>query len=567
MADWYRPELRVTKLAPRSVEHSEVRLRMGDDLRWAASDWNDSEWDQIDRTRLPLNAGIFWLRVRVRTTVEHERIPALVMLAGVSAAEVFWDGVQVHTAGTPGHNRERKKVGVSESRFELPASATAAGEHVLALRISTFGPGKVGHRFARLFLVTIDPEDFRVLDGNLRMLAPMGVGAMLTIAIISGLMWVFADRRFILLLFSAFCVSAAFMVFVGAAPFTWTFPNDWMYLQSALRLGMTVVVAGLLSVVTIVQLHPHSRRIWLALPFMVGAAAIYYGLPSGPLPLLANLWRMAFAAVLGLAAFAAWRRDEGAWYVIGGTVVTFALFERDPLHVDNTGFLLIFLPVLTCLIAAIALRVRSERREARDVKLTAARLEIELLKKSLQPHFLMNTLTALSQVIEEKPAAAVRLIDDLAAEFRSLARFSGEKRVSMSEELALCRAHLGVMSARTDVAWSLAAEGVDPRASVPPALFLTLIENGFSHQRPRRDSTIFRLREEATDDGLRYTFLSPGVITNETHRAAGGTGLRYVRARLEESFHDNWKLSQRAVADGWETVIDLPCPRQNAASS
>ena len=52
--------------------------------------------------------------------------------------------------------------------------------------------------------------------------------------------------------------------------------------------------------------------------------------------------------------------------------------------------------------------------------------------------FLMNTLTALSQVIEEKPAAAVSLIADLAAEIRSLSRFSGEKLVTLAEELALC---------------------------------------------------------------------------------------------------------------------------------
>jgi hypothetical protein len=37
----------------------------------------------------------------------------------------------------------------------------------------------------------------------------------------------------------------------------------------------------------------------------------------------------------------------------------------------------------------------------------------------------------------------------------------------------------------------------------------------------------------------------------------GGTGLRYIRARLDESFHGAWKLSQRAVSEGWETIIEL----------
>jgi hypothetical protein len=56
---------------------------------------------------------------------------------------------------------------------------------------------------------------------------------------------------------------------------------------------------------------------------------------------------------------------------------------------------------------------------------------------------------------------------------------------------------------------------------------------------------------------VRYTFISPGKVKTEPTRAPGGTGLRYVRARLEESFPGAWTLVQREVAEGWETVIEL----------
>jgi hypothetical protein len=56
---------------------------------------------------------------------------------------------------------------------------------------------------------------------------------------------------------------------------------------------------------------------------------------------------------------------------------------------------------------------------------------------------------------------------------------------------------------------------------------------------------------------IRYVFLSPGAVTSDKNRAVGGTGLRYVCARLEESSHDAWKLTQGAVPGGWETVIEL----------
>jgi LytS/YehU family sensor histidine kinase len=225
---------------------------------------------------------------------------------------------------------------------------------------------------------------------------------------------------------------------------------------------------------------------------------------------------------------------------------------------EGGGFFPVLLPALLGLAVAVALRLRMERREAHAAQLATARLETELLKKNLQPHFLLNTLTALSEVVEQDPPGAVRLINDLAGEFRSLTRMSGEKRVSLGQELDLCRAHLRVMSVRTKVAWSLDAAGVDESAPVPPAMFLTLIENGFAHQRVAGAAGVFVLRMTPLPAGaVRYTFLSPGEVRTEPARAPGGTGLRYVRARLEESFPTAWTLTQRAVEEGWETVVEL----------
>jgi LytS/YehU family sensor histidine kinase len=208
------------------------------------------------------------------------------------------------------------------------------------------------------------------------------------------------------------------------------------------------------------------------------------------------------------------------------------------------------------LLSAVALRVRDERVKAEQAQLTAARLEVELLKKNLQPHFLMNTLTALTEVIEQNPGAASALIDDLATEFRTLARMSGEKQVTLAEEIELCRVHLRVMSVRTGVAWRLVADEVDENAPVPPAIFLTLIENAFVHQRPAGKAAAFRLTMAVDGGGVRYTFVSPGEVQPvKTVRVSGGTGLRYVKARLEESFPGRWMFAHRAVAEGWETVI------------
>lgn len=563
-AAWYSADGVVANLTPPTVEQSELRFQLGDDPRWAAPDWDDSGWQVINRNRLPLQAGIFWLRLRVRTLGPDERVPSLLIVGDNKAHDLYVDGALLYSAGVPANAAAAEVAPLHKVHFELPPGATTPGEHVLALRMSSYRRGKLGARFAQLFLHTVPPEKYHALDSKLNMLPAMGVGSMLTIAIAGFVLWAFAARQLILLLLAALCLSAALLIAIATAPAMWVFPASWFFAQSLGRVVFVVIVSGLLVGITLLHFYPARRRWWLLLPLFAEAVVAWQFVSLGA-AVLVLLWRLAFAAVFLTASVAAWRRREGAWWVISGVLVTALLFEGDPGHFDMTRFVIGFLPILVGLIAAIALQVRRERRQARDARLTAARLEIELLRKSLQPHFLLNTLTALSQVLEEKPAAAVRLIEDLAAEFRSLNRLSTEKQVPLAEELALCRAHLRVMSARTERAWTLETAGVDPTVSVPPALFLTLIENGFSHQRVGEGRTAFLLRAERTGAGMRYTFLSPGAVVSGKDRVGGGLGLRYVRSRLEESFHGAWSLTQREVPGGWETVIDLGCDVRSGA--
>jgi LytS/YehU family sensor histidine kinase len=164
--------------------------------------------------------------------------------------------------------------------------------------------------------------------------------------------------------------------------------------------------------------------------------------------------------------------------------------------------------------------------------------------------------------VEQDPRRAVQLIDDLADEFRTVARVSAEKLIPLTQEIELCRAHLRVMSVRTGREWSLEVAGVDAATLVPPAVFLTLIENGFAHQRtPGAAPAAFRLTVESMSDGRRRcTFVSPGEKHTDPNRPEGGTGLRYVKARLEESFSGHWTFADGPVAGGWRTTIGFASP-------
>jgi LytS/YehU family sensor histidine kinase len=115
------------------------------------------------------------------------------------------------------------------------------------------------------------------------------------------------------------------------------------------------------------------------------------------------------------------------------------------------------------------------------------------------------------------------------------------------------------MSLRKGARCTLVASGVDERALVPPALFHTLIENGLTHLLPRDGEQTFELHAERRPASIRYTLVANGEAVAraaaEDNSTREGTGLRYIKARLEESFAGQWILEGAPVPGGWRTVI------------
>jgi LytS/YehU family sensor histidine kinase len=192
-----------------------------------------------------------------------------------------------------------------------------------------------------------------------------------------------------------------------------------------------------------------------------------------------------------------------------------------------------------------------EVRRQHDEK---ARLEVEMVRRHLQPHFLMNTLTALSEWIEQEPKTAVRMIESLAEELRLLGTMSAQRLVTAGDELHLCETHLANMSLRKDIAYTLEVNGVDAERLVPPAVFHTLVENAVTHA-PAAARVTLRLFASEENDRVRYVFESPAGRDAEA-REGGGT--RYIKARLREVWGDAWSLEQRRIGALWRAEIEVP---------
>ena len=217
-------------------------------------------------------------------------------------------------------------------------------------------------------------------------------------------------------------------------------------------------------------------------------------------------------------------------------------------------------------IACIALRVQRQRRER---ELAVIKLERDLsearlaqLTAQIEPHFMFNTLNAISNRMHEDVTAADNMIAAFAELLRAALVENGSTHVRVADDVVWLERYFSLMRERfrgkleTDV--TLAPAAADAR--IPRLLLQPLVENAFEHGlkggRGRVEvaitATMERLICTVEDDG--------GGVASDFEP---GTGIANVRGRLELLYPQDYVFSIGPRADGTGTriVIELPLQR------
>jgi sensor histidine kinase YesM len=204
-------------------------------------------------------------------------------------------------------------------------------------------------------------------------------------------------------------------------------------------------------------------------------------------------------------------------------------------------------------------RLLEKEIQLKESETVKKKLELGMLKQTIQPHFLMNSLSTLLGLIRENPVAAGKLVNSLGTEIRTMLDVSSEKRIPLSIELEICRSYLEIMTIRLERKFTLKAEGIIGEEEIPPLILQTLVENAFSHSVRYTGDIEFILRKMEVNEAnknnspsFRYEFLciyddSYFIKSNPSIELRKGTGTLYIKSRLEESYPGQWHFSQ-----GWE---------------
>lgn len=159
-------------------------------------------------------------------------------------------------------------------------------------------------------------------------------------------------------------------------------------------------------------------------------------------------------------------------------------------------------------------------------------LELNFLKAQVNPHFLFNTLNNLySLIIHENIDKSAETVTGLTNFMRYSLDNATKKSIQLSEEVQLLKNYIeleGLRLNHTKVIFTTNAE--ESKKSIPPLLFIPLVENAFKYNTDKIDTNIL-INLNIENDTLCVTIVNSFDKKNDKI-SSGGIGLSNLNKRL-----------------------------------
>ncbi len=215
---------------------------------------------------------------------------------------------------------------------------------------------------------------------------------------------------------------------------------------------------------------------------------------------------------------------------------------------------------------AIDYYYRNKERDLRMARLERQLAEARLsaLKMQIHPHFLFNTLHAISSLMDENIAAARTMIARLSDFLRLTLDHVAKQKVTVAEELSFLENYLAIEEVRFQDRLKI-TKNVSEKAlsaSVPNLILQPLVENAVRHGiAPKSTAGKIEISIQTENGRLEIAIADDGRgAANGTNAKNGdGVGLSNTKSRLAEMYGDDFSLDcGNREGGGFEVRISLP---------
>jgi signal transduction histidine kinase len=240
------------------------------------------------------------------------------------------------------------------------------------------------------------------------------------------------------------------------------------------------------------------------------------------------------------------------------------------LVIDNAHDALWFYGTIVAVSELLHYQRKYRERQTRAAKLESqlAHAQLTALKMQLDPHFLFNTLHAISSLMHEDAVAAEKTVKRLSDLLRLSLENGNEQEVTLRREMEFLEGYLDIQKTRLRDRLQVRLH-LDPRtleALVPNMILQPLVENAVKYGIAARNTPgILDIRAEDRGEVLRLEITDdgPGFSQLRFDKPTKGIGIANTRARLQHLYGEIHHFSLNTPPGGGTQVrLEIPFRRQ-----
>lgn len=208
-------------------------------------------------------------------------------------------------------------------------------------------------------------------------------------------------------------------------------------------------------------------------------------------------------------------------------------------------------------------RLRETERLSSQLETKLAEAKLDSLKSQLHPHFLFNTLHAISTLMHRDVEMAEKTLTRLSDLLRLSIGHLDQQKITLKEELEFLEKYLEIQKVRfqdkLNVNFNIGAELYD--VVVPSFLLQPVVENSIKYAvEPSSENESIIISAEQNETKLALVVEDSGPGLSETFRE--GVGIKNTRSRLQHIYGDSFELTfENRASSGLAVQIKIPLER------
>lgn len=214
-----------------------------------------------------------------------------------------------------------------------------------------------------------------------------------------------------------------------------------------------------------------------------------------------------------------------------------------PMHLYNYTFNALVFTVFALGLRVISRHAEIEKRQ-KELEKEMLNSELAFLKNQISPHFFFNTLNNIYSLIGISAVDSQEAILKLSKLMRYLLYDSEQGETRLSNEIEFMNNYIDLMRLRLsekvqlDVSFPEKYENL----TIPPLLFISVIENAFKHGISYREKSFVDIRMDVSKEMINFRCTNSYFKKVKETDNPSGIGLENLKKRLALLFPDSHKL-------------------------